>query len=92
MAGFFSHLRVEHDLELEIAELVGERVHVVASDRVGDFISFLDRIRGDGLEVCARSHSQPLTGSRRRRMIATRRSSGIGGLEAGFGGPRSGNL
>ena len=51
MAGFLSHLRVEHDLELEIAELVGERVHVVASDGVGDLIGFFDRIRGDGREA-----------------------------------------
>ena len=55
MAGFLGHLRVEHDLELEIAELVGERVHVVARDRVGDFIGFLDRVgrdRLEGLDAC----------------------------------------
>ena len=50
MAGFVGHLRVEHDLELEIAELVGERVHVVARDRVGDLIGFLDRVGRDGRE------------------------------------------
>ena len=54
MAGFLGHLRVEHDLELEIAELVGERVHVVARDRVGDLIGFLDRVGGDGREASAR--------------------------------------
>ncbi len=43
-AGFLGHLRVEDDLELKIAELVGERVHVVARDRVGDLIGFLDRV------------------------------------------------
>ena len=51
MAGFVSHLRVEHDLELEIAEFVGERVHIVASDGVSDLIGFFDRIRGDGREA-----------------------------------------
>ena len=50
LAGFLGHLRVEHDLELEIAELVGERVHVIARDRVGDFIGFLDRVGRDGGE------------------------------------------
>ena len=50
MAGFLGHLRVEHDLELKIAELVGERVHVVARDGVGDFIGFLDRVGRDRLE------------------------------------------
>ena len=50
MAGFLGHLRMEHDLELEIAELVGERVHVVARDRVGDLIGFLDRVGRDGRE------------------------------------------
>ena len=80
MAGFLGHLRVEHDLELEIAELVGERVHVVARDRVGDFIGFLDRVGRDRLE---RLDAYPIrsrcTGSRRRRMISTSRSSGMRG-------------
>ena len=39
------------DLELEIAELVLERVHVAAADRVGDLIGFLDRIGRDRLEA-----------------------------------------
>ena len=50
MAGFLGHARMEDDLELQIAKLVGERVHVVARDRVGDLIGFLDRIGRDGLE------------------------------------------
>jgi len=50
MAGFLGHLAVKDDLELEVAELVGERVHVVAGDRVGDLISFLDRVGRDGGE------------------------------------------
>ena len=48
MAGFLGHPRMEDDLELEIAELVCERVHVVAGDCVGDFIRFLDRVGRDG--------------------------------------------
>ena len=55
MAGFLGHVRVEHDLELKIAKLVGERVHVVAGDRVGDLIGFLDRVgrdRREGLHAC----------------------------------------
>ena len=50
MAGFLGHLRVEDDLELEIAELVGQRVHVVARDGVGDLIGFLDRVGRDRRE------------------------------------------
>ena len=55
VAGFLGHLRVEDDLELEIAEFVGERVHIVARDRVGDLIGFLDRVgrdRREGLDAC----------------------------------------
>ena len=57
MAGFLGHLRVEHDLELEIAELVGQRVHVAAGDRVGDLIGFLDRVGRDGREAL---HADPI--------------------------------
>ena len=38
------------DLELEIAELVLQRRHVAAADRVGDLIGFLDRVGRDRLE------------------------------------------
>ena len=54
MAGFLGHSGVEHDLELQIAELVGQRVHVAAVDRVGDLIGFLDRVGRDRLEASAR--------------------------------------
>ena len=50
LSGFLGHLRVEDDLQLQIAELVGERVHVVARDRVGDLIGFLDRVGSDRRE------------------------------------------
>ena len=62
MAGFLGHLRMEHDLELEIAELVGQRVHVVARDGVGDLIGFLDRVGRDGLE---RLHAFPFAAAHR---------------------------
>ena len=72
MSGFLSHLRVEHDLELQVAELVGERVHVVARDRVGDFIGFLDRVGRDRREASGRvPFAAADFGSRRRRMIST---------------------
>ncbi len=47
---FFGHSRVEHDLELEIAEFVGKRVHILPGDRVSDFVGFLDRVGRDRLE------------------------------------------
>ena len=50
MAGLARHLRVEHDLELKVAQLVGETCHVVARDRVGDFVGFLDGVGRDGGE------------------------------------------
>jgi hypothetical protein len=53
-AGFLGHLRVEDDLELQIAEFVGKRVHVVARNRVGDFVGFLDRIGRDRVECLDR--------------------------------------
>ena len=81
MTGFLGHSRMEDDLELKIAKLIGERVHVVARDRVGDLIGFLDRVGRDGREGLDRDPIRSRsTGSRRRRMIATRRSSGTRGL------------
>jgi hypothetical protein len=49
-ASFFGHLSVEHDLELKIAELINQTVHVVAGDRVGDFVRFFDRVGRDRVE------------------------------------------
>ena len=74
-AGFLGHVGVEDDLELQIAKLVGERVHIVARDGVGDLIGFFDRVGRDGREMSARCPIRSrLTGSRSRFMIATRRS------------------
>ncbi len=47
LAGFLGHLAVEDDLELEISELVGQSVHIVAGNRIGDLVGFLDRIWSD---------------------------------------------
>ena len=77
MAGFFRHSAVEDDLKLEIAEFVRKRVHVVAHDGVRDLVSLFDRVGRDRFEGLHHVHSQPLTGSRRQRMISTRRSRDI---------------
>ena len=50
LAGFLGNARMEHDLELQIAKLVAQRVDVVARDRVGDLIGFLDRVGRDRRE------------------------------------------
>ena len=75
MAGFLGHARMEHDLEQQIAEFVAQVCHVVALDRVGDFVGFLDRVRRDGREVL---RDDPIrnrvSGSRKRAMIERRRS------------------
>jgi hypothetical protein len=41
---------MEDDLELEIAELVGKRFHVIASVGVRDFVRFLDGVGRDRVE------------------------------------------
>ena len=45
------HLRVEHHLEQEIAELVAQAVPVLAADRVVDLVGLLDRVGRDRLEA-----------------------------------------
>src|SRR4051794_20863415 len=49
-AGFVRHCCVEDDLELQVTELVSQRIHVIARDRVRNLIGFLDRVGGDGRE------------------------------------------
>ena len=51
MAGFLCHSRVEYDLELQVAELIGEGLHIAAGDGVGNLVRFLDRIGSDGREA-----------------------------------------
>ena len=53
-AALLGHAGMVDDLELEIAELVLQRLHVVAPDRVGDLIGFLDRVGRDRLERLGR--------------------------------------
>ena len=45
------HLGVEHDLEQQVAELVLERRHVLALDRVRDLVGLFDGVGGDGGEA-----------------------------------------
>ena len=45
------HLRVVNDLEQEVAELVLQIVEIVARDRVGDLVGFLDRVGRDRREA-----------------------------------------
>ena len=56
LTGFASHLRVEHDLEEQIAELVHEVGEILPLDRVRDLVGLLDRVRGDGAK---RLHAIP---------------------------------
>ncbi len=46
------HLRMEHDLQQQIAQFVLEVPHVAAINRIGDFVGFLNgvwRDAGEGL-------------------------------------------
>ena len=49
-AGFLGHAGVEHHLEQQVAQLVGERAHVVALDGLGHLVGFLDGVGRDGAE------------------------------------------
>ena len=44
------HLRVVNDLKQQVAKLVLQRLEIVARDRLGDLVGFLDRIGRDGRE------------------------------------------
>src|SRR5262249_32593515 len=45
------HTSVEDDLKQKVAEFVAQVGKIVARDRVGDFVGFLERVRRDGLEI-----------------------------------------
>ena len=49
--GFLGHAGMEHDLKQQIAELVLQRRHVAALDRIGDLIGLLDRVGRDRREI-----------------------------------------
>ena len=72
-AGFLRHARVVDDLQQQIAKLFPEVDQVAAGDRLGHFVGFLDRVRGDGGEVCSLSQGQPVSGSRSAAMISISR-------------------
>jgi hypothetical protein len=44
------HAGVEDDLEQEIAQFITQVVEVAARNGIGDLVSLLDRVRGDGFE------------------------------------------
>ena len=45
------HAGVEHDLQQQIAQFFLEVGEIVARDRVGDLIGFLERVGRDGREI-----------------------------------------
>ena len=49
--GLLGHARVKDDLKQQVAELVLERRHVAARDRIGDLVRLLDRIGRDRREI-----------------------------------------
>ena len=51
VTALFRHAGMIDDLELEIAELVLQRRHVAAADRIVHLIGFLDRVGRDGREI-----------------------------------------
>ena len=50
-ASFFGHTGMKDDLQEEVAEFVLQVHQVVAGDRIGNLIGFLDRIRCNGGKV-----------------------------------------
>ena len=50
-AGFTGHACKENHLEQQVAELVAERRHVLAGDRVGHLVGFLDGVWRDRREI-----------------------------------------
>ena len=48
---FTAHVRVEDDLKEKIAELVAQITHVAPGNGVRHFVSLLDGVRSDALEV-----------------------------------------
>ncbi len=47
LTAFFGDARDEHHLEQQIAELVADRRGLARSDRLGQFVGFLQRVRHD---------------------------------------------
>jgi hypothetical protein len=51
MPRLLGHLRVEHDLEQQVAQFLAQRRHVALGDRIGNLIRFFDRVGCDRREV-----------------------------------------
>ena len=47
LTGLVSHLGVKNDLKQQVAQLVAQRVHVVAGYGIGNFVGLFDRVRRD---------------------------------------------
>ncbi len=62
LAGFFGHPGMKHDLELQIAKLIRQGIHVVAGDRVRNLVRFFDRVGRDRRECL---HAIPFAARRR---------------------------
>ena len=67
------HAGVEHDLQQQIAEFFFQVAEIVAPNRIGNLIRFLDRVRRDGREFCSRSQGQPVFRVRSAAMISISR-------------------
>jgi hypothetical protein len=50
-AAFLRHLRVEHHLQQQVAQLVAQIGPVAAVDRVGHLVGFLEGVRRDAVEI-----------------------------------------
>ena len=47
MAGLLGHARVKHHLKKQVPEFITQVCHVIALDRIGNFVSLFNRIRRD---------------------------------------------
>ncbi len=61
------HPRVEDDLEEQVAKFVFQVVKIIARDRVGNLIGFLDRVWRDGREILFQVPRAAGTGRAQRR-------------------------
>ena len=48
---FLRHLRMEHDLQQQIAQFLAQVAEIAPCDRISDLIGFFDRIGRDGREI-----------------------------------------
>ncbi len=81
--GFLGHAGVEHDLEQQIAQFAGQRLHVVVGDGAGDFVSFLDGVRRDGREKSGRGPRDNRPAPAAARMTSSSTAMSRLGLSSG---------